>query len=213
MRLLTKDERRFKQDARMSRTAFDHLCTLIESHPVFQNNSYNPQAPVPHQLLLTLKQFGCSGSGASVHDIAKKMGVSGKSHTLPRGWDNASASSSINRHVSVILDGTVSLWTKRVIAALLSLEPQAVSWPDAEERQDIERRIRDFSGFPSCVGFVDGTLIPLAEKPIRDGEDYYNRKGRYGISATIVCDDQKRVRYVFSGCPGCFHDARVFAYS
>ena len=61
--------------------------------------------------------------------------------------------------------------------------------------------------------FVDVTLIPLAEKPVRDGEDYYSHKGRYGIAAMIVCDGQKRVRYVLAGPPGCWHDARVFANS
>ena len=111
------------------------------------------------------------------------------------------------------LDGTVVLWTKRVITAILSLEPQFTCWPDEEERQDIKRRIQRFSGFPSCLGFLDGTLIPLAEKPVRDGEDYYSRKGRYGIAAMIVCDDKKRVRYVLAGNPGCSHDARTFSFS
>jgi hypothetical protein len=105
------------------------------------------------------------------------------------------------------------LWTKRVITAILSLESQVSTWPDVEERQAIKGRIQSFSGFPSCVGFLDGTLIPLAEKPVRDGEDYFSHKKRYGIAAMIVCDDQKRVRCIFAGGPGCIHDTRMFALS
>jgi DDE superfamily endonuclease len=86
-------------------------------------------------------------------------------------------------------------------------------WPDHEERLDIKRRIRRESGFPSCLGFVDGTLFVLENKPLLDGEDCFSRKGRYGLAGLIVCDDPKRIRYVYSGWPGCSHDARVFENS
>ena len=104
----------------------------------------------------------------------------------------------------------MELYTDRCIIAILSLEKQAVGWPDEEERQEIKRRIRRESGFPSCLGFIDGTLFVLENKPLLDGEDYFSRKGMYGIAGLIVCDDHKRIRYVYTGWPGCAHDARVF---
>jgi hypothetical protein len=34
-------------------------------------------------------------------------------------------------------------------------------------------------GFPGCVGFIDGTMIPLSQKPKINGEVYFDRKKRY----------------------------------
>jgi hypothetical protein len=62
---------------------------------------------------------------------------------------------------------------------------------------------------PDCVGFVDGTLLPLFCEPQRDGSNYYSRKGSYGVAAMVVCDDQKRIRYICCGFPGSAHDQRV----
>src|SRR5215469_13204116 len=95
----------------------------------------------------------------------------------------------------------------------MSLEKELVFWPDATERGEISHRIRAVSGFPSCLGFIDGTLFPLEEKPGKDGEDYYSRKGKYGLAGLVVCDDQKRIRHIYTGWPGCTHDARVFENS
>jgi len=90
------------------------------------------------------------------------------------------------------------------------LESQVICWPDKKERQEIKGRIRRESGFPCCLGFVDGTLFVLENKPLLSGVDYFSRKGRYGISGMIVCDDHKRIRHIYTGWPGCTHDARVF---
>ncbi|KNZ62300.1 hypothetical protein VP01_1288g2 [Puccinia sorghi] len=34
-------------------------------------------------------------------------------------------------------------------------------------------QIARFTGFKNCVGFIDGTLLPLEEKPMIDSQDYY----------------------------------------
>jgi hypothetical protein len=55
---------------------FQVLLDLIEGHPVFSNNSNNPQAPVQTQLAVTLYRMGRYGNGASVLDIAHHAGIS-----------------------------------------------------------------------------------------------------------------------------------------
>jgi hypothetical protein len=30
------------------------------------------------------------------------------------------------------------------------------------------------------------------------------------MTALIVCDDRKRIRYIYTGWPGCAHDQRVY---
>lgn len=82
-------------------------------------------------------------------------------------------------------------------------------WPTKEEKAEIKARIKEAYGFPDCIGFIDGTLIPLYKKPNKDGMDYYSYKGRYGLAAMAVCDDKKRIRYAFIGFPGCAQDQRV----
>jgi len=71
------DDRRFKQEARMSKNFFRQLVASIEGHIIFQNKSKNPQRPVEHQLLVALKCFGTFGNAASVGAIARSFGISG----------------------------------------------------------------------------------------------------------------------------------------
>jgi len=108
------------------------------------------------------------------------------------------------------VEGAVDLYTKRCIVAILSLEKRTICWPDTDEKEDIKNRIKRDSDFPWCLGFIDGTLFVLENKPLLDGEDYFSRKGKYGISGMIICDDHKRIRYIYTGWPGCSHDGRVF---
>ncbi|KNZ52712.1 uncharacterized protein VP01_3473g3 [Puccinia sorghi] len=56
-----------------------------------------------------------------------------------------------------------------------------VVWPNNEAQEEIVAKIGDF-GFKSCVGFINGTLLPLDQKPVIDPQDYYLRKGSYSIS-------------------------------
>ena len=87
-------------------------------------------------------------------------------------------------------------YTNRAIVTIMSLEKKFITWPNAAERQQISYQIEAASGFPACLGFIDGTLFPLEIKPSRNGEDYYSRKGRYGLAGLLVCDDKKKIRHV-----------------
>ena len=72
--------------------------------------------------------------------------------------------------------GSVCLFTDRCVVALLVLRQHVVVWPDAAERREIARAFREGWGFPNCIGVVDGTLIPLEQKPSHHGEDYLREK-------------------------------------
>ena len=180
------NDARFKEDVRMSREAFADLTNRLSGHRVFHNTSRHPQRSVQLQFMVALYRFGCSGNGASVGKVARHFGLS---------------------------EGAVILYTNRVIVALLSIEKDVILWPDVAERKVIKKRIFELSSFPNCLGFVDGTLIVLANKPNMEGADYFSHKARYGINTLIVCDDLKRIRYLFAGFCGSAHDNRVFANS
>jgi len=176
---------RFAQQMRMSPTAFRHILNLIEINPIFMNNGHCPQRDVRFQLAVTLYRFGRHGNGVSLADITH-MGIS---------------------------EGSVELYTNRVIVALLSLEREWVRWPNEEEKKSIKRSIEEISGFPSCIGFVDGTHVGLFAEPVKHGEDYFNRKNGYSINTLIVCDLNGKITYVLAGFPGSCHDMRVFTNS
>ena len=180
------DDERFKQEVRMSRMAFDRLLGRITTHKIYQNNSNCHQTPVHLQLLVTMYRLGCHGNGVSVGRVARRFGLS---------------------------EGAVQVCTDRTIVAILSLEKELVTWPLTEEKKEMKRRIEDQSGFANCVGFVDGTLAVLETKPSLDGSDHHSRKSRYGLSVLIVCDDQRRIQYIFTGFCGSVHDNRVFKES
>ncbi|KAI9908080.1 hypothetical protein PsorP6_004625 [Peronosclerospora sorghi] len=84
-----------------------------------------------------------NGNGAAVKKIARTAGVA---------------------------DGTVTLYTDRVISVLLRLASEFLRWPQTEKRREISRRIAQQSGIVSAMGIVDGTHINFAQRPAIDRE-------------------------------------------
>jgi hypothetical protein len=168
----------------MTRRAFEHVLGHIVGASVFANRSSRQQAPVEMQLHLALYRFGCDGNGASIGKVARRFGVS---------------------------EGTVINYTERVVEALYAIRGQHICWyRDDSKRRQVKQRIEKKSGFPHCLGAVDGTDIVLAVRPELDGSAYFNRKARYALNAQIVVDDTCRIRGGYLGFPGSVHDARAF---
>ena len=71
------DEKRFKQEVRITRNYFQELLVKIENHPIFQSSTHTKQRPVHHQLLVAMKRFGTYGNGAAVGAIARYFSLSG----------------------------------------------------------------------------------------------------------------------------------------
>jgi len=88
-----------------------------------------------------------------------------------------------------------------------------IVWPDETERIEIGRRIGINFGFRQCVGFIDGAYVTLYERPTDHGEDYFTRKSCYALNCLFVCDDQKRILYMYVGWPGSAHDNRLWRNS
>jgi hypothetical protein len=183
---LNEDE--FLQKYRMTRTSFSKLVSLIEDDPVFTPPSTGPnQHPVQHQLMVFLKYLGTEGVGNSNSDL-RNMFKTGR--------------------------GTNELYKLRVAKAIQHLRPLYYTWPGINEREAISTRIERICRLPYCVGFVDGTMNPLATKPRRnDAADYFGRKQRYALSTMVICDDKRMICYYLAGWPGSCHDNRIFRNS
>lgn len=172
---------------RVNRDCFWEIVNLIKHHSAFQCRSSDSRGPPPkpacHQLLVLLKYYGCEGNSATSIAISNFFGIGA---------------------------GMVDDCRNNALSALLSLEAATYIWPDADERKSICARIKEKFLFPNCVGFIDGTLLPLASRPLLHGENYLSRKRFYAIVMLIVCDDNSRILYYQIGWPGSVHDNRVW---
>ena len=144
----------FQQLFRMSWPCFLNLLHLIEPDPIFYNQSQNPQRDVSIQLAVAICRLGSNGNGAAVLRLKNLFQV---------GY------------------GTINLYTTRVVKAIYKMRSQLASWPTREERVELSQVMQE-EGFPGCIGFVDGTTIPLSQKPPIDGNHYFDRKKRSGLN-------------------------------
>ena len=180
-------DREFKFHFRVTRDCFWQLVSLLEEHPSFKRKGSDtrgkPQKPAAHQLLILLKYFGSDGNAGSSVSLGTFFGIG---------------------------SGTVDDCKERALEGLLSLEDRTYIWPNGDERRAIANRIKENHLFPNCVGIIDGTLLPLATRPLLHGENYLSRKKFYAIVMLIVCDDQCRITYYHVGWPGSVHDNRVW---
>lgn len=148
--------------SRVTPSTFDTLVERLANDPVSSNNSQNAQLAIEDQVAITLYRFGHDGNAVSLQCVAHWAGV-GK--------------------------GTVSLCTRRVMTALLrpDFRNEAVRFPPAEEKEEAKQWVKDHSckAWRSGWCLVDGTLIPLAEKPNWYGESYFDRKSRYSMNVQV----------------------------
>ncbi|XP_054085161.1 uncharacterized protein LOC128921451 [Zeugodacus cucurbitae] len=134
------------------------------------------------QLAIVLYRLGSSGKGATLSKIAGLFGISD--------------------------GGIIQNLTERIFNALLKYKDQFLFWPNTEERRKLV--LETSTELPNCIGYVDGTEIPLAEKPSQDPEAYFSRKHIYSVKAQAVCDHRLQIRHLVLGFPGSVHDARIF---
>jgi hypothetical protein len=128
--------------------------------PIFSNNSCHPQTPTYIQLAIALFRFGHHGNAASVESIAQWAGVSA---------------------------GVIMKCTRRVIVAFLSMHDSVIQWPTKDEKDEAKAWVESVSCEDWAGGFcmVDGTLIPLFEKPRHHGEVYFDRKSNYSLNVQV----------------------------
>lgn len=111
-----------------------------------------------------------------------------------------------------IAEGTTYLYCKRVCTAVLDIRDQFLSWPTRQRRARLKAEMEDY-GFPGCIGILDGTLIPLAERPKEDGWSFFCRKKFYALAVQAVCDHKSRFTSYDMGWPGSVNDSKIFRYS
>ena len=140
----------FKHIFRRTYSAFKTLSENIHSHSIFHNSSRFKQRDPSIQLAVALAQFGSNGNGTAIKRIQSIFGIG---------------------------HGTICSYTKQIIKVLTDLESQFIQWQTKEQRIE-SSQVMHQEGFPGCIGFIDGTTIPVNQKPAMDGNHYYDRKKR-----------------------------------
>jgi hypothetical protein len=89
--------------------------------------------------------------------------------------------------------------------------------PRGHRLADIIRWFRDITSLPNVVGTIDGTHIPLTQRPSIHltpmPSDFFNRKKFHSIFVQAVCDSERFFWNVCAGQPGGLHDAGQFGWS
>lgn len=83
--------------------------------------------------------------------------------------------------------GMVVKSTRHVMIAVLSLHDTVIHWPTDNEKKEAKSWVKDVSCAAWRDGFcmVDGTLIPLFEKPGHHGKAYFDQKSNYLLNVQV----------------------------
>ncbi|MBW0543952.1 hypothetical protein O181_083667 [Austropuccinia psidii MF-1] len=139
---------KFQQLCQALYTIFQDLVKLISMDKRSQNNANFRQCDIGIQLAVSLCRFGSNGTGSLVGRIRALFGIG---------------------------QGTVILYTKRIIAALFKHQSSYLVWPNYEECRELSQ-VMQAKGFPGCIGFIDGSWIPLSQRSPNDSEVHFDRK-------------------------------------
>jgi hypothetical protein len=177
---------RFRRKVRVAPDTFNHILSLIETHPIFQSNSIRSQISLHIQLTIFLNRIGHYGNAAGVEDIAEWAGVA---------------------------PGSVVNCTKRCMVAITAHHDRALALPTAQEKS-CSKAWSEHKTIPEWRnGFlaVDGTTIPLFQKPGLHREAWFDRSSRYSMnSQLVILPHNLRIVDYTIGHTGSAHDSYAF---
>jgi DDE superfamily endonuclease len=105
--------------------------------------------------------------------------------------------------------GTIQAYLWRTVNLLATLSHEYVRWPTAElRRQQRAQQLDDVFG--NCIGHLDGSEIPLRDRPLKDPEAYFSRKKTYGFNLQAICNNQGQFTYAHAGYTASTHDSTAF---
>jgi hypothetical protein len=70
------------------------------------------------------------------------------------------------------------------------------SWPTTKEQLESSQVMQE-EGFPGCVGFFNGTTIPLSQKPPINGNHYFDCKKRFSQLSLSPLHRQAADAFIF----------------
>ena len=105
---------------------------------------------------------------------------------------------------------SVSKIVKNVSAAIASLAPEIIKFPNPATEGQVMQQFSAIAGMPGVIGCVDGTHIPIKSPGGPNSEIYRCRKGYFSINVMGVCDASLKFTNIAVNWPGSAHDSRIF---
>jgi len=177
------DDIRFKKVMRMLPESFKSLTNLLKDHLIFVSNNNKQQVPVEFQLAVFLRRLG---SKEDIFSICSRYGIA---------------------------EGTVILYCKRVMKAIISNKEKYIKWPTDQARKFVHEGFKAIGDIEDIIGAVDGTHFILQNAPQKDKELYFTRKKRYALHCQGIVDFRGIFISYDVGWPGSVHDAKVYRHS
>ena len=89
-----------------------------------------------------------------------------------------------------------------------------IQWPDDEEMRRYKVDFYQNERWPSIVGLIDGTHVPL-HTPFRPAHEaaFVNRKGFHSMNVQIVCNRKLKIMNLDARYPGSCHDSHILRNS
>ena len=116
--------------------------------------------------------------------------------------------------------GSTRVYLWRLIDVLCMLAPEVICWPNQTTRREnaIARKNSGFNSiaaevFNDCIGYVDGSVIILRDKPLVDHQAYFSRKKEYGFNLQAVCDRDRKFIFAYMGYTAGAHDSRIYKHT
>ncbi|OMJ24025.1 putative nuclease HARBI1 [Smittium culicis] len=183
-------EKEFLKKLRLRKETFLFLENLIEKDPVFLNDSKNAQTDVRFQLFVALYRLGSSEKQTSISRIAEETGKA---------------------------NGTISLYTERVLKALNNISRSYISWPNNEERIELEDNFFSSFNVRNTIGVLSPVEIYFTQRPAISPLSYQfsdqNNGNAYGVSSLIVCDNKYYIRFLGNFFPGSQEQKKMWESS
>ncbi|CAJ0874476.1 16553_t:CDS:2, partial [Entrophospora sp. SA101] len=117
---------------------------ILKINPIFHTNAFIKQIDVNFQVSVFLRRLAIKGD---IFTTSSLFGIS---------------------------EGTVILYTNRIIKAILETKNNYVKWPVEQYRHEILGGFQQIGGFPNVIGAIDGTHINLTNAPSKDPEVFFN---------------------------------------
>lgn len=144
-------EEQYQQHFRVSRTVSEQIADRFEMSNYFHHQEGDSQKVSPLKYITVFLCFS-GNEAASFRDVADRFNIS---------------------------KSTLYKIIRRVSYFLSNLSSEVITWPNAEEKIEIENFFRD-KRFPGIIGVIDGTHIRI-DKPSEDPDSYLNRKHFFSI--------------------------------
>ena len=109
--------------------------------------------------------------------------------------------------VIICAKGTISKYIRRLALIIAELRPRFITFKPDFVMMAAFRRI---AGFPSVIGAIDCTHVPVTVRRADEIGLYFCHKGFTSINVQVVCGPNMKICHIVSRWPGSTHDSRIY---